>query len=474
MNRIALGLVPILFAACASSQTVRTVQVASVASHHAVVASSVTEAGGWLHAAPVQTRVMQNSDGTTWVGFWVDTPTVATAAQRPPLDVALVIDTSGSMSGSKIVNARMAAASFLDGLTDGDIVSVYSFNTDVTELAPPTPVSSATRAVLLQRVQGLYASGGTNLHDGLLAGRLATDRAPATHPVRRIVMISDGRATVGDTDANSIGDVAAQATEHGTQVTAIGVGLDYDESMLNAMAVRSAGRLYHLEEPQQMASILHNELELLGDTVAANVFIEFTPADGVAVEGTDAVRLDRRGSTVRVPLGSLYASQHREVLLRARIPTTGDGARAFGQARLIWQEPGAGTTREGAPVAMRYELTNDAAAPAQSVQERVQAMVVSYEAAQSQIRATRMLNEGQAERAEQELQQAQTRLEAAQRQYHFSDEVVQGNLTRQAAGLSSGRAAASSAAQAPAASRPARARAAALQNNSSAMDAYGY
>ena len=100
----------------------------------------------------------------------------------------------------EIVNARMAAASFLDGLTDGDIVSVYSFNTDVTELAPPTPVSSATRAVLLQRVQCLYASGGTNLHDGLLAGRLATDRAPATHPVRRIVMISDGRATVGDTD----------------------------------------------------------------------------------------------------------------------------------------------------------------------------------------------------------------------------------------------------------------------------------
>lgn len=122
---------------------------------------------------------------------------------------------------------------------------------------------------------------------------------------------------------------------------------------------------------------------------------------------------------------------------------------------------------------MRYELTRDAAAPAQSVQERVQAMVVSDEAAQSQIRATRMLNEGQAERAEQGLQQAQTRLEAAQRQYHFSDEVVQGNLQPQAAGLSSGRAAASSAAQAPAASRPARARAAALQNNSSAMDAYG-
>jgi Ca-activated chloride channel homolog len=474
MNRLALRLFPLLFTACASSQTTRTtVQVAAVASHHTAVATSVTDAGSWLHASPVQTRVMENGDGTTWVGFWVDTPTVATA-QRPPLDVALVVDTSGSMSGDKIANARLAAASFLDGLSDGDIASVYSFNTDVTELAPPTTINQATRAVLLQRVQGLYASGGTNLHDGLLAGRLATDRAPASHPVRRIVMISDGRATVGNTDANAIADVASQATEHGTQVTSIGVGLDYDEGMLNAMAVRSAGRLYHLEAPQQMATILHNELELLGDTVAANVYIEFTPEEGVVVEGTDVVRLDRRGSTVRIPLGSLHGAQHREVLLRARIPTTGNGARRFGDARLVWQDPGAGTTREGAPVAMRYEFTNDPAASASSTEERVQAMVVSYEAAQAQVRATRMLNEGQAEQAAAELERAQTRMAQAQQQYHFSDDVVQGSLRRQSAGLASGRAAASSAAAAPAASRPARTRAAALHNNASAMDAMGY
>jgi Ca-activated chloride channel family protein len=475
MKRLALGLVPAFLAACAASPSPQsTLQIATVATHRTTVATAVTDAGAWLRAAPVQTRVMQNSDGTTWVGFWIDTPAAAASAQRPPLDVALVVDTSGSMSGSKIDNARLAAASFLDGLADGDVVSLYSFSDQVTELAPPTTVSAPARAVLMQRVQGLFAAGGTNLHDGLLAGRLATDAAPASHPVRRIVMISDGRATVGDTDPGSIANVAAQATEHGTQVTAIGVGLDYDEGMLNAMAVRSAGRLYHLEEPQQMATILHNELELLGDTVAANVYIELTPAEGVTVEGTDAVRIDRRGPVVRVPLGSLYGAQHREVLLRARIPTTGAGARTLGEARLVWQEPGATSPREGAPVAMRYELTSDPAAPAQSVQERVQAMVVSYEAAQSQVRATRMLNEGHAERAEQELRQAEVRIQEAQRTYHFSDDVVQGSLARQSAGLSSGRAAASAAAQAPAAARPARARAAALQNNSSAMDALGF
>ena len=444
MIRSALFLALTLSTACASAQTARTtVRVAATQAHHVIA----TDGASWLHAAPVQTQVLQGSDGNTWVGFWVETPAVAEAVQRAPLDVALVVDTSGSMSGAKIANARMAAASFLETLADGDMVSLYAFSDAVTELAPPTAVNAATRAELLRRVQGLQAAGGTNLHDGLLAGRQAVERAPSSHPVRRIVMISDGRATVGDTSPASIADVAAGATENGTQVTAIGVGLDYDETTLGAMAVRSAGRLYHLEDPSQMASILHSELNLLGSTVAANAYIEFTPAEGVSVEATDAVRIDQRAGVVRVPLGSLYASQRRDVLLRARIPTTGSGSRAFGAARLVFQDPRRdGANVEGTALPLRYELTADAAAPARSYTERVQAMVVSFEAAQAQLRATRMLNEGRAEAAAQELQVAEQNLRQAQTQYHFSDETVQGNLTRQVASMSSGRAAASAAA----------------------------
>ncbi len=472
MRQSALVLAACLATACASAQPARsTLQIATVANHRTVVA---TQTGGWLHAAPVQTDVLENSDGSTWVGFWIDTPAQAGATARPPLDVALVVDTSGSMSGAKIESARMAAASFLDGLSDGDLVSLYSFSDSVTELAPPTVMSAGTRAELLRRVRGLYAAGGTNLHDGLLAARMATDRAPDSHPVRRIVLISDGRATSGNTDSGAIGDVAAQATEHGTQVTAIGVGVDYDEAMLNTMAVRSAGRMYHLEAPQQMASILHNELELLGETVAANVMIEFTPGEGVVIEDSDTVRIDRRGGVVRVPLGSLYSAQHREVLLRARIPTTGANARSLGRARLVWQRPQESTVREDAPMELSYNLTRDAAAPARSTQERVQAMVVSWEASQSQLRATQLLNQGQAERAEAELAHAEQRIQQAQAQYHFSDDTVRGSLARQSAGIARGRAAASSASQAPAAARPARARAAALENNASAMDALGF
>ncbi len=429
-----------------------------------------TNGGQWLNGAPVHSRMVVGSDGNTYLGLWVDTPAAEVARQRAPLDVALVVDTSGSMSGAKIANARMAAASFIESLAEGDIVSLYSFSDSVRPLVTPVMVDHNSRVLLMQRIQGLYASGGTNLYAGLQAGASALSNAPESHPVRRVVLISDGRATVGQTSAGELGDLAARTTENGTQITAIGVGLDYDESTLGAVAVRSAGRLYHLEQPEQMAAILHGELELLGQTVASNAWLEFEPSDDVVVEGTDNLRVDRQGTRIRVPLGSLYGGQHREVLLRARIATTANGPRTLGTARLQYRSPGASAPRSE-ELSLRYDTTTEATAQSASTNERVLGMVSRYEAAQSQLRAVQMLNQGQAQQAEAELQRAEDRLRQTAQQHQFSDQLVQGALLRQAEGVSRGRAAARRAASAPS---PASSRGAALMNNADAMHSMGY
>jgi len=472
MKRHVLALASLVSVACASTAPpATTLRVASSVPWHERTPSRETS---WLHASPLHTRVLQGSDGDTWIGFWVETPSVE-AAQRAPLDVSLVVDTSGSMSGAKITNARMAATSFIESLADGDLVSLYAFSDVVTELAPPTLVTASTRAELIRRVQSLHAAGGTNLHDGLEVARRAIEHAPPSHPVRRIVMISDGRATVGDTSPESIAHVAAQATENGTQVTAIGVGMDYDENTLGAMAIRSAGRLYHLEEPSQMATILHRELDLLGQTLAANAVVEFTPVEGVVVEGTEAERVDRQGAVLRIPLGNLHASQRRELLLRARIPTSARGRHTLGTVRLVWQDPTDATRRrESDPITLDYEVTNDAASLEQGRSQRVQAMVIGFEAAQAQLQASRLLNEGRAEEAERTLALTEQQLRQASQRFHFTDEVVQGNLMRQAESIARGRSAASAVAAMPAPARPSRARAAALDNNAEAYRAMGH
>ena len=459
--------------ACASVATPRD---AVLVSRRTTVANTTevamtTAAGEWFQAAPVRSRVVVGADGETYVGLWIDAPPVESNGHRLPLDVALVVDTSGSMSGAKIESARMAAASFIDNLAQGDIVSLYSFSSEVRELSPPVVVDDATRAALIDRVRHLYASGGTNLWGGLRAGQSATASAPSSHPVRRVVVISDGRANVGPSSAAEFGDLAATSTENGTQITAIGVGLDYDENTLGALAVRSAGRLYHLEQPEQMAAILQDELQMLSRTVATNAVIEFVPAEGVTVEPTDQLRLDRSGDRVRIPVGSLYSAQHREVLLRARVSGAAEGNRALGRAQLVYRSAGnaEGPVRSR-EVPLEVEYVRDEARSSASAHERVQAMVTRFEAAQSQMRAAQMINEGHADRAEVELQNAEERLRAAA-SVHFADAQVQGQLLRQAAGVSAGRSAARRAVAAPS---PSAVRGASLQNRSSAMDAYGY
>ncbi|MEZ4410631.1 MAG: hypothetical protein R3A52_29735 [Polyangiales bacterium] len=248
------------------------------------------------------------------------------------------------------------------------------------------------------------------------------------------------------------------------------MGLDYDENTLGALAVRSAGRLYHLEAPEQMASILHDELELLGQTVASNAVIEIVTEPGVVIEGTGNVRVDREGDRVRIPLGALHARQHRELLLRVRVPTTADaGTRNLAQATLRYEQPGAGA-RRSAPVDLNVEVTRDADAARAQGPDRVVAMVTRFEAAQSQLRAAQMLNEGRAREAEEELQRTEANLRRAA-SVQFSDEAVQGELRRQADSVARGRSAATRARSAPS---PAAARGASLQNAADAMHVYGY
>lgn len=432
------------------------------------VRSSGGEAGSgsWVAGSPVQTRVVVGADGQTYVGVWVNAPGAAPGQvrTRPPMALSLVVDTSGSMSGAKIENARIATASLLETLSDGDIVSIYSFSNGVAEIAPPTVVGPSTRASLMQRSQNLYAAGGTNLFAGVHTGIQRVASAPSTHSVRRVVLISDGHANIGPSDPSSLGDLAANGTEYSVQISGIGVGLDYDENTLGALAVRSSGRLYHLEQPYQMAQILEREVNLLANTIATDAIIEITPAPGVRIlEGiTTGAVLD--GQRLRVPLGSVYAGQQREILFRAQVDTSRAGSRDLATASLVFRAPGEEDERHQT-AAVRYEVIRDPIAAQASRAPRVEAMVSNYRAAEAQRNAAEALNRN--DRAE------------AERQYQFADDALQAGIQAAPAErreqmrqqLDSVRATRTRARDA---ATPAAARGAALESYDNAMEAEGY
>ncbi|HEU4535253.1 MAG TPA: VWA domain-containing protein, partial [Polyangiaceae bacterium] len=316
--------------------------------------------GSWLGAAPVS-DALPAGPADTQIGVWIDVPAALATTQRPPAAVALVIDTSGSMSGLRLVNARNAARAFVESLADGDVVSLTSFDDAAVERLPPTALGPHSRAAVARAIDALRAAGGTNLFEGLRAGEARAVHAPPTHPVRRVVLLSDGRANVGPTSPVMLGELARRGAERGVQVTSMGVGEGYDETTLNALAVASSGRLYHVDDGET-AAILERETALLRATAATDAFVEIVPAPGVELQGVDGARADRVGEGLRVPLGTMFAGQHREMLVRARVrgdAPPGGAPAALASVRFHFRDSADGGLERVHEVVTRYRVSDD-------------------------------------------------------------------------------------------------------------------
>jgi Ca-activated chloride channel family protein len=410
----------------------------------------------------------------TAVGVWVDVPGMHSAAgrARPPMELALVIDTSGSMAGAKIESARSAATRLVANLRDGDIVALDVFSDTARTVVPPTRIDPASRKEITRAIRALTVSGSTNMFDGLTLGENQVAAAPLTHSIRRVVVISDGIANVGPSSPETLGAIAQRGMHARTQVTSLGVGNDYDERTLNALAVRSSGRLYHIGDPKEMESILKAELDLLDATVASDAFVEVVPAPGVQLVGADGVRSDwTGGGALRIPLGALHGGQHREALVRVRItdPEAFQGqAHALASVRLRFRDARDGDVERVQETIARTELTSDPGAVASHVSSRTKAIALIQEAARLQMVAAQRINEGSFTEAEKDLARAQQAL-ASQ-----ADTVTSPTEKRRIAAAQTQVAAARATAQAMPSKPKAAQRADALEMNAGGMKSMGY
>jgi Ca-activated chloride channel family protein len=368
----------------------------------------------WIGAS-AEGEMLLASTRDTFLGVWVDVPESRPSA-RPPMDVALVIDTSGSMAGAKIENARNAASTLVKNLKDGDIVSLDSFSDNAKTLVPPTRLDSRSRQQILEAIARLTPTGSTNMFDGLTMGESQVAQAPATHSVRRVVVISDGIANVGPSSPETLGAIAQRGLRFQAQVTSLGVGNDYDERTLDALAVNSSGRLYHLSEPKEMATILKGELDLLDQTLASNAFVEVVPAPGVQLSGADGVRADFSGDgSLRIPLGALHSGQHREALVRVRLvdPEAFTGnSHPLASVRLRFKDTTDGGLERVQEVVARTQLTNDENQVASTANSRTKAIVAIQETAKAQVQAAQRINDGDFASADKDLARAEASLQA--------------------------------------------------------------
>jgi Ca-activated chloride channel family protein len=236
---------------------------------------------------------------------------------RAPLNVAIVIDKSGSMKGDKIGRAKEAAKAALAQMRDDDIVSIVAYDGTVEVLVPATKVSD--RDVILRGIDRLDAGGMTALFGGVVKGASEVRKFLAKERVNRVILLSDGVANVGPSSPRDLAQLGATLGREGIAVTTVGLGLGYNEDLMVELAQGSGGQHVFIEHERQLAQVFKEGFGNLASIVAKEVVVkirlspEFRP---VRVLGREA---DIVGDSVVVQMPAIYARQLDDLVLEVEL-----------------------------------------------------------------------------------------------------------------------------------------------------------
>lgn len=257
--------------------------------------------------------------------------------ERPPLNLALVIDRSGSMGGTKLSFARKAARFLAGELTGRDRLAIVSFDDEVNVVVPSRPV--ADPQPFIAAINTIHSGGCTALFDGWRAG--ATQVAEHLDPgaMNRVLLLSDGQANEGLTNLEQIAAKVAGLTQRGISTSAFGLGDDFDEDLMGAMAAAGDGTLAHIETPSQLADLYASELQGLAGTFGRRVSLGVRGKHGAEV--VDLLNDLTPTTAGNHQLPNLRAGQELNVGLRLELPAWVPNQEIL-SVRLAWEAPGSG------------------------------------------------------------------------------------------------------------------------------------
>lgn len=317
--------------------------------------------------------------------------------ERPPVNLSIVLDKSGSMSGEKIRKAREAAIMALRRLTSKDIISIVVYDHNVRVALPATRFTDPES--VFQIIRSIEAGGNTALFGGVSKGAEEVRKFLSDDAINRMILLSDGLANVGPSSPAALGDLGASLLHEGITVSTIGLGTDYNEDLMAKLASESDGNTYFAENASDLPSVFDREFGRALSVVAQEVqaTIRFAP-------GIRPVRIIGRegeidGQTVHVFIHNLYSSQAKEILVEFEAPRgeTGDSrevASVMVEYRNMKTEV---DDRLASDIRARYSDSPDQVEA--SVNREVSISVVKQLAAEKNILAMQLRDKGQVEEA---------------------------------------------------------------------------
>jgi len=260
----------------------------------------------------------------------------ASTAARVPTDLVVILDRSGSMGGDKIENARRAIHELISRLGPEDRFALVTYSNTASLAISPAPADDSARAAWLETVAAILPDGGTNMSSGLDLGLDTIDRMRASGRVPRAILISDGLANQGDATPEGLLRRAGRAVRGEYMLTTVGVGADFNEYLMSALADAGTGNYYYVRVGDDLGTVFAREFDGAKATVASGVEVQIEPGDGVVVLDAAGYPLERTSGAVVFRPGSLAVGQQRRIWVTLSVPNQAPGDHSLGRFALSY------------------------------------------------------------------------------------------------------------------------------------------
>jgi Ca-activated chloride channel family protein len=303
---------------------------------------------------------------------------VASSGRQLPINLCLVLDRSGSMSGDKMDKLRDATSQVIDMLQPDDYISIIFFSSRVEVTFPSQPVGNdAHRAELKARVMRQEMGGGTNMAPAMEAGLQelrkqmsfgagGTGSSSGAEMVNRLVLLTDG---ITEKEKRCL-EQAEAAAKLNVPITALGIGSDWNDKLMEQIGKKSNGEADYISNPDKIRAHFTRAIQQMQAVALRHAMLRIRPALNIEVRAVyrahpliSILNPDNAPDrTVLVPLGEIERGHGQTLIVELIVPSRSAGAYRIAQLEVEYDVPQTGLTGERAGVDVLLSYAHDASA----------------------------------------------------------------------------------------------------------------